>query len=227
MSLNTKLNTYTTIRYSIAFYFVFHFAVELSPFWLPWYLEYLAVIFQEALILFFVLFIFWMVAPFRAKDGLFWVPSFAGDQENHSAWLDATQRAFDQVIFLLLSFFLSFSLSLFLTSIPVQTSSEEHQERLNMVSFYGFVSKHLQLVQYFTTEGKKEEGEEKEEESDEGRVRNVYLASKLGWNVSLPLEEGRRLVENVVENNEEYFEEEEEDEEEAEEGTPLISSSCS
>ena len=220
-SLNTKLDTYTTVRWAIAMYFLLHFGVELSPFFLPWRLEYLSVVFQEALIYFFVLFIFWVVAPFRAKYGLFWVPSFDRDQENHSAWLEATQRALDQVrdIFFYSSFFSSL-----LTEDSFQITSEEHQEYQSMVSAYNQVAKNLQLVQYLSVEKKEENEEKKEEDSDdEVRVANVYLASKLGWNVSLSPEEGEEY-----ENESQVFlggyGDDGDDEDEAEEGTPLIAS---
>uniref|UniRef100_A0A7S4JRA3 GPR180/TMEM145 transmembrane domain-containing protein n=1 Tax=Paramoeba aestuarina TaxID=180227 RepID=A0A7S4JRA3_9EUKA len=232
-ALYTKLSAYHNIRTTIALYFISHFAAKMTPYFLPWYLEYLSNTFQEAIVLLFVVFTFAIINPLKAEDGLFWIPSFGGDHDNYEAWVEATQRAYDQLM------------------------NGEHQRFQDLVSYYTVVTKSLHLVKFpsrlddslgeVVAEGKGEAGEGKEEslgdkkekeiggeDEETGKLRNVYLAILMGQEPGLPLEEGEEhpngeeeeeeLQEVVVDQREEEEREEGwEEEDEAGEEDELLS----
>ena len=70
-SLQIKLDVFKRIRVLIAGYFFLLFVSKISPYFLPWYLEFLGAVFHEGLVLLFIGAIFFLIAPYRAKEGLF------------------------------------------------------------------------------------------------------------------------------------------------------------
>eukprot|EP00009_Paramoeba_aestuarina_P011874 CAMPEP_0201535812 /NCGR_PEP_ID=MMETSP0161_2-20130828/60071_1 /ASSEMBLY_ACC=CAM_ASM_000251 /TAXON_ID=180227 /ORGANISM="Neoparamoeba aestuarina, Strain SoJaBio B1-5/56/2" /LENGTH=143 /DNA_ID=CAMNT_0047941175 /DNA_START=39 /DNA_END=467 /DNA_ORIENTATION=- len=134
---------------------------------------------EEAVVLLYVVSTFAIINPLRAKNGLFWIPACEGDQDNYEAWVEATQRAQDQV------------------------TSGEHQRFQELLSCYNPVTKSLRLVQFPSRwnesfgggkEGKGESRKKEKEMGDDeevGKLRNVYAAILTGQKPGFPsLEEG-------------------------------------
>ena len=116
-SLSTKLFVYETALTPLVLYLVFLVISKLILFFLPWYLGFLSTIFHECVVIVFFVYFFWVVSPFRAEGGLFWVPTFGDDLESQRDWIEATQHAYSEVFFSfpnIYLFFFPFSIPYFL-----------------------------------------------------------------------------------------------------------------